>query len=102
MSIEHLLKSCRELGEELWEAAGLPESAVKAFFHGNADLTVCDGFAQTSKHNFCRKRRPNDDPLTAWVEREDADGAVQITWENQSRSGTDTDTDTDDAALIRL
>ena len=37
LTIEHLLKSCRQLSEELWETAGLPESAVKAFFHGNAD-----------------------------------------------------------------
>ena len=71
---------------------------MKTFIYGNADLEVCDGFAQTSKHNFRRKRRPTDDPLTAWIERESADGAVEIRWENQSGTVTGTD---DALALIR-
>ena len=94
--VEHLLKSCRELGERVWRTTDLSESAVKTFIYGNADLEVCDGFAQTSKHNFRRRRRSTDDPLTAWIERESSDGAVEIRWENQSGTGRD-----DALALIR-
>ena len=96
--VEHLITSCRELGERLWRTTDLSESAVKTFIYDNADLEVCDGFAQTSKHNLRRKRRPTDDPLTAWIERERADGAMEIRWEN--KSGTVTGTD-DALALIR-
>ena len=31
LMVGHLLKSCWELGDWLWETAGLSESAVKAF-----------------------------------------------------------------------
>ena len=66
--VDATLKCCRELADALWEqeaTTGLSEDCVKDFMRNNDALKVCDGFAQTSKHNL-RDQSKKFDPITAW------------------------------------
>src|SRR5664279_5153273 len=64
--VEDVLKACRELGDWLWEDRAntkLSKEAVMKFIKNNQASIICDGLAQTSKHN----RRSNSNSITAWI-----------------------------------
>jgi len=85
--IEAVLKTCRELADWLWEHPSetrMTSKQVLKFVHADPALSVCDGLAQTSKHN---RRSQGKDPLTAWV-AEVTDNSATVKWENASGSVT--------------
>ncbi|ACV77915.1 hypothetical protein [Nakamurella multipartita] len=92
IQIENVLKTCRELADWLWEHPNetrLTEDQLLTFVRTHPELSICDGFAQTSKHNIRVSKSKNPpDLITAWVERVDSSGVASIKWESQSGAVT--------------
>lgn len=84
--VEELFRLCRELADWLWHnPTGLSESTVQSFIHTNQDLRICNGFAQTTKHNVTRATKKDPDPISAHVSKFSTQPVrIEISWENQS------------------
>lgn len=63
-AVEGFFKTCRELGDWLWQNGGYDRAAVLKFMLDDPHLLLADAIAQTTKHHT---RHGKDDPITARI-----------------------------------
>jgi hypothetical protein len=83
--VEDFFKTCRELGDWLWENTNINKSDVIGLIQRSPSLRLADAVAQTIKHHT--RRRGKGDPITARVTgiRVGPDGAsAEISWSRAS------------------
>ena len=88
--VEDFFKDCRELADWLKQSAGRPKAM--GYVNTNADLKLCDGMAQTTKHHTRKPTNINPDPITARIVKISSGHGVkaEIGWSSHSgTSGTE-------------